>query len=114
MAGHVSPSTTATVYSRPGTNSSTSAWPAAPGRAFIAANAAASAPGHSSGRDTLEMPTELPSHGGFTTTGSGSGGFASPSDASDHGGVGTPFISSESFVFTLSIAMREVSAPGPV
>ena len=60
------------------------------------------------------MPTELPSHGGFTTTGSGSGEDSAPSEASDHGAVGTAFISSASFVFTLSIAMREAAAPGPV
>ena len=37
-----------------------------------------------------------------------------PGAASDQGAVGTPLSSSTIFVFTLSIAMREDSAPGPV
>ena len=60
------------------------------------------------------MPTEEPSHGGLTTTGSGRGeagvsGFASP-----HAAVGTFFISRTIFVFTLSIAICEARTPGPV
>ena len=55
-----------------------------------------------------------PSHGGFTTTGSGSGDFSVPGDASVHFAVGTPFISRTSFVFTLSIAICEAFADADI
>ena len=64
--------------------------------------------------ETLLMPTEEPSHGGFTTTGRGRGDFSVSGLASDHFAVGTFFISSTIFVFTLSIAICEAWTPGPV
>ena len=105
MTGHASPSTTATVNSRPGTNSSTR---------IGSLPASLSAGFHCSSDETLLMPTDEPSHGGFTTTGSGSGDFSVSGFASPHFAVGTFFISSTIFVFTLSIAICEARTPGPV
>ena len=60
------------------------------------------------------MPTELPSHGGFTTTGRGSGDEGVSRFARPHAAVGMAFISSTILVLTLSIAICDACTPGPV
>ena len=62
----------------------------------------------------MEMPTDEPSHGGFTTTGRGRGDFSVSGLARHHFAVGTFFISKTIFVFTLSIAICDARTPGPV
>ena len=101
---------TPTVISRPAMKSSTMT-SSLPG---WAARAALSAPSHSSGVETFDIPTDEPSDGGLTTTGRGNGDSGVSGEARVHFAVGRPLNSSTILDRILSIAMREDFAPGPV